>query len=218
MKISVAMISLNDGRNIYNAIKSCDFADEIVIIDGGSIDVTKYNVGKADKELPDKIKFFEARWQNHFGNQRNVSFSKCTGDWIIRVDTDEICGTSLRGSINPFLSETPEECLSVRIRQNNLVTDFEHYSAALGGWETHPRIFRNTGNLKWVGQVHEWVENVNHLCADWNVCVIHAGWLDTEKLKEKESHYMNIPGSGFETEGSLVNRQHTIRLLPPGIY
>jgi glycosyltransferase involved in cell wall biosynthesis len=218
MKVSVAMISLNDGKNIYNAIKGCDFADEIVIVDGGSSDITKYQLGKAAIEFGDKLKFFENRWPNHFGDQRNISFSKCTGDWILRVDTDEICGTQLRGSIHGFLTETPDECISVRIRQNNLVMDGDHYAANLGGWETHPRLFRNTGNLKWIGQVHEWVEGVNHSCTDWNVCVIHAGWLDVEKLREKEKNYMKIPGSGFEKEGSLTERHYEIRKLPKGIF
>jgi len=218
MKLSVAIITLNDGHNLYNALISCDFADEIVIIDGGSSDATKLMVAKADQLMPDKIKFYSNPWPNHFGEQRNVSFGLCTGDWIMRVDSDEVCGTQLRGAIKPCLEELPGECLSVRIRQNNLVQDIYHYAANLGGWETHPRIFRNTGNLNWVGQVHEWVEGVGHMCTDWNVCVIHAGWLDKEKLRKKEDNYRKIPGSGFEVEGSLTDRHYEIRKLPEGIF
>lgn len=216
MKISVAMIVLNEAENIGRALQSCDFADEIVIVDGGSTDGTLQRVAQYEDQT--KLKVVRHPWENDFGRQRNVSFKECTGDWIIRLDADEIFGIRLRSSISLFLAELPQECLSIRIRQNNLIEDVHHYSAALGGWETHPRAFRNTGQLNWNGQVHEWVEGVNHACADWNTCVIHFGWLDTDKMKQKERNYMNMPGSGFYEEGSLTGRKHEVRLLPQGLY
>ena len=216
MKISVAMIVKDDAENILRAVKSCDFADEIIIIDGGSKDGTLQRLTEFEEQ--DKLKIYRNHWPGDFGAQRNLSFKYCTGDWILRLDSDEVFGSYLRAAVRILLTEIPEETLSIRIRQNNLVNDVHHYSAALGGWESHPRIFKNTGNLNWVGRVHEWVEGVSHRCVDWNVCVIHFGWLDTEKLKQKEKNYREMPGSGFYEEGSLVNRVHEVRLLPGGLY
>ncbi len=210
------MILLNDNDNILRALNSCDFADEVIIVDGGSSDGSLQRVASYEDQT--KLKVYRQPWENDFSKQRNISFSHCTGDWIIRLDSDEIFGIRLRAMIHGLLSEMPEECLSVRIRQNNLVQDIEHYSASLGGWETHPRIFRRTNELRWEGQVHEWISEVGKFCTDWNVCVIHFGWLNEEKLKAKERNYMQMPGSGFYEEGSLVNRHHEIRLLPKGLY
>lgn len=224
MKISVAMIVLDDVKNILNALRSASFADEIVCIDGGSTDGTLNQLGIFQEEEPGKLRVFSVPWNKNFAEQRNISFRACTGDWIIRLDSDEIFGTTMRNATPIFLLELPAECLSVRIRQNNLIDLEGHYAANLGGWETHPRIFRRTAedgtvyNLNWIGQVHEHVENVSHMCADWNVCVIHAGWIDKEKLKKKERQYMSMPGSGFELEGSLSERYYEVRKLPEGIF
>lgn len=218
MKISVAMIVLDDAKNTYNALKSADFADEIIVVDGGSTDGTLFQIGKYQEESPDKIRVFSNKWERDFSKQRNISFQKCTGDWIIRLDSDEIFGVHLRGAIQSFLGELPQECLSVRIRQNNIIDEYLNYASNLGGWETHPRIFRNTRDLNWKGQVHEFIENVSHKCTDWNVCVIHFGWVDRDKLKKKEDQYRMIPGSGFATEGSLSGRHYEIRKLPERIF
>src|SRR5574337_1354827 len=133
MKISVAIINLNDGINLYRALKSAEFADEIIVVDGGSSDSTPIIIAKASDEMPGKIRYFQHPWQNHFAQQRNISFEQCTGDWIVRLDSDEMFGAFLRGSIREFLGELPEACRSVRVRQNNLVQDEDHYAANLGG-------------------------------------------------------------------------------------
>ena len=221
-KISVAMIVQDDGKNVRRALDSCDFADEIIIIDGGSQDDTLKQISKymSDGKVP--VTFLNNDWPGDFSIQRNASFKHCEGDWIVRLDSDEQFGNKFRNVLRPLLGEVPEDVLSIRIRQCNLINNDNEYAANLGGWETHPRIFRSKLNgerlpLLWNGRVHEWVSGVSHRCLDWNACVIHYGWIDRDKLKEKEQRYINIPGSGFDTEGSLTDRYYVIRDLPEGV-
>lgn len=216
------MIVQNDAKNVYRALESCDFADEIIIVDGGSQDDTLRQIGKYMSSSPIPVTILQSIWPGDFSIQRNISFRHCDSDWIIRLDSDEQFGVKFRNVLRPLLSEIPEDVLSVRIRQCNLINNNYEYAANLGGWETHPRIFRSKIgdekiDLNWNGKVHEWVSGVSHRCLDWNVCVIHYGWIDKEKLKEKELHYINIPGSGFETEGSLTDRYYVVRDLPQGV-
>jgi len=218
LRISVAMIVLDDALNIFRALTSCDFADEIVIVDGGSTDATIREISRFTTENPDRVvKVYTHPWPDNFSIQRNLSFEKCDGDFIIRLDSDEMFGLRLRGSIKAFLTEIPNEALSIRIRQNNIIDEDLRYAANLGGWESHPRIFRRSADLNWVGKVHEYVELVDRMCIDWNVCVNHYGWVDREKLKKKEQKYMEMPGSGFETVGSLTDRFYEVRQLPYGV-
>lgn len=211
MKISVAMIVLNEEKNILPCLKSLTFADEIIIIDGGSEDKTRDLI----LNLQDpRIKLFVNPWQGHFGVQRDTSFKYCTGSWIMRVDADEIVGRILRREIRSVLVDLDPSVQNVRIRQVNLHSDRNHYAANLGGFETWPRIFRNREDLRWVGRVHEFVNGSEKNCINWSVAVYHFGWLDKEKYYQKGEMYSKIPGSGFSTPEELVNREYIVKSLP----
>jgi len=92
-----------------------------------------------------------------------------------------------------------------------------------GGWETWPRVWRADERLRWVGQVHEHVmklsggqliEFLDDEIADFNVGILHLGWLDEKRLAEKESQYLSMYGSGFEKPGDLTGRKYAVRRLP----
>lgn len=237
MKIACSMIALNEEQYIKNAIESiANFTDTLVLVDGGSTDNTvdlarkvceKYNI-----EFIQKTKF----WENDFALQRNYSLLNIPLDidWWFRLDADETFGNMIAKNIRKVLGELPKTIEAVGIKQINLVdVDINsrelYYSAGRGGWETHPRIFRNimlSGKQpawQWVGQVHEYCHLITRQglvypqnVASWNVSVIHWGWLDTERRVDRENLYEQIPGSGF-VKGSLTERNHVIKPLWKGL-
>ena len=72
MKISVSMIALNEKNFIARALSSCTFADEIVVVDGGSTDGTVQIL-----QSHSKVKLIHHPWDNHFGRQREISLRHC---------------------------------------------------------------------------------------------------------------------------------------------
>tara|TARA_Y100000310_G_scaffold343272_1_gene450123 strand:- start:2322 stop:2960 length:639 start_codon:yes stop_codon:yes gene_type:complete len=201
------------------------FADEVVIVDGSSVDKTEAVVRAwADKYLSADVKYGICEWQDDFALQRNQSFKYCTGDWILRMDCDEVTSPNIRLGIKRMLSELPSTCLAVRIKQLNLYPNNEHYAADCGGWETWPRIFRNIEALEWTGRVHEHValrsedgelvDIPEQNTWDWHVSMIHRGWLEKARRQEREKLYITIPGSGFEKKGDLINRKYEVRSIP----
>ena len=80
MKISVSMIVLNEQDHIARALSSCTFADEIIVVDGGSTDRTQEIL-----QSHDKVRIVRHPWTGHFGDQRQISLEHCTGDWMIRT-------------------------------------------------------------------------------------------------------------------------------------
>jgi len=123
MKISVSMITMHEEKNIARALSSCSFADEIVVVDGGSTDGT-LDILKAN----DKVKLVQRPWDNHFGRQRQSSLDKCSGDWVIRLDSDEAFSLIFEKNVRELLSSTSDDIEGYNVRQCNLVENEKYYS------------------------------------------------------------------------------------------
>ncbi len=95
MRLSVAIITFNEEANLGRTLKSViDVADEIVLVDSGSTDLT-LNVAQ---EFGPKVKIFAESWKG-FAAQKNSAIEKCQGDWILSLDADEELSDGLRKEI-----------------------------------------------------------------------------------------------------------------------
>ena len=97
-RLSVAIITLNEERNLAECLASVAFADEIVVVDGGSRDRSceiARAAGARVIEAPD--------WQG-FGVQKNRAIDACSGDWVLSIDADERVPPKLRDEIQTALS------------------------------------------------------------------------------------------------------------------
>jgi glycosyltransferase involved in cell wall biosynthesis len=82
MKISVVMIVKNEEELLAKALESVKDADEIVVIDTGSVDSTE---AIALQYTPHVYHF---DWVDDFAAARNFAISKATGDWVYSLDAD----------------------------------------------------------------------------------------------------------------------------------
>jgi glycosyltransferase involved in cell wall biosynthesis len=92
MKISALVVARNEEIRIEGTLKSLHFADEIVVVLDRSIDKTK----KIAKKYTKKI--FEGSWPSE-GKRRNYGLSKCSAEWILEIDSDEIVSKDLQKEI-----------------------------------------------------------------------------------------------------------------------
>jgi len=84
MKLSVAITSFNEEKNIERCLKSVkDLADEIVVVDEKSSDDTV----KIAKKYTDKI--FLVDHDPMFHKNKQKALDKCSNDWILQIDCDE---------------------------------------------------------------------------------------------------------------------------------
>src|SRR5690242_11180614 len=92
MKITATIITLNEERNIARAIESLRCADEILVIDSGSIDRTI--------ELAENLgaKVIEAGWLG-YAAQKNRAADHASHEWILSLDADEALSESLEAEI-----------------------------------------------------------------------------------------------------------------------
>ena len=80
--LSVVIITKNEEKFIGDAIKSAEFADEILLLDSGSTDGTC----KIAKKLGAKVE--NQTWLG-FGPQKNSAVDLATNDWVFVLDADE---------------------------------------------------------------------------------------------------------------------------------
>lgn len=211
MKISVSMITLNEEKNIARALSSCTFADEIVVVDGGSTDGT-LDILRSHK----KVVLIQHPWEGHFGKQRQVSLDNCTGDWVIRLDADEAFSQFLEENVRTVLKSSQPDVVGYFIRQCNLVEDERYYSKGSDDYENIPRIWRNLKVAKWEGRIHEELRGLDGGSGKyWDAYVVHYGFLDHKKLWKKGEQYSQIDGSGYNSPEDLIYREYDVQYRPP---
>src|SRR6204780_4913453 len=92
MKISAAIITYNEERNIPRSLESLRCCDEVVVVDSGSTDRTV--------ELATKLgaRVIDSNWRGYAG-QKNYASSQCEHDWVLSLDADEALSEALEGEI-----------------------------------------------------------------------------------------------------------------------
>ncbi len=145
-KLSAYIICLDEERKIEKALKSLQFADEIIIVDSGSKDRTV----EIAKKYTDKI--YHNDWVD-FSVQRNFALDKCEHDWIFTLDSDEEATPELIEKIKLILeSGTDKTWFKVR--------RYEHYNGKLIRYcafnpSYQIRLFRKSHG-RYIGKVHEY--------------------------------------------------------------
>ena len=97
MKLSAIIPTGNEEHNIVNAIKSVDFADEIIIVDSFSKD----NTIKLATKLADTI--LQRKYINS-ASQKNWAIPQAKFEWIFLIDADERVPLDLKEEILEVLS------------------------------------------------------------------------------------------------------------------
>ena len=92
-RLSVVLIVRNESAQLGACLEGVTWADEIVVVDGGSDDDS---VAIA-RRYTDKV-FVDRDWQG-YGIQRQRAQQRASGDWILMIDADERVTPELRVEI-----------------------------------------------------------------------------------------------------------------------
>ena len=116
MKLSVCIISFNEEKNIRYPLDSAyDFADEIILIDGGSTDGT-VNIAKS---YGSKVKVFVVDNPKNFLKNKQRAIDKANGEWIFQLDADEAASNELKKEVLDLISGPVKSFLPASARHGN---------------------------------------------------------------------------------------------------
>ena len=161
--ISLCMIAKNAEKNIPKAINSVKkIVDEIIVVDTGSKDKTK----DIAKSLGAKVYGF--KWNDDFSKARNFALSRCTKEWILVLDTDEMIAEKDLDKIKELVKKKNIACRFIQRTYLNKKSRFKwnqndnSYSEGNGylGWKYRGivRLFRNLPEIRFVYPIHETVK------------------------------------------------------------
>ncbi|WP_252346127.1 MULTISPECIES: glycosyltransferase family 2 protein [unclassified Paludibacterium] len=97
------LITLNAAAHLEKCLQSCQFADEIVVVDSGSHDATL--------EIAQRYgaRTIEQAWLG-FGPQKQFAVDQASHDWVLCLDADEWLSEELANNIKAILSYPQHEC------------------------------------------------------------------------------------------------------------
>ncbi|MBB1202255.1 glycosyltransferase family 2 protein [Enterobacteriaceae bacterium 89] len=150
IRLSVVMIAKNAADLLPDCLASVKWADEIILLDSGSIDNT---VGLA-KSLGAQV-HINTDWQG-YGIQRQRAQALATGDYVLMIDTDERVTPELEQSLRQVLASPQPDAVYSIARRNYFLGRFMRHS----GWYPD-RVLRLYARERWQynnNLVHESLE------------------------------------------------------------
>jgi len=177
--ISICMIVKNEEKNLLRLLPNITkFADELVIVDTGSIDKTVDIIKNYGN-----IKLIESPWVDgkvNFAAARNISINNATMSYVWWIDADDDLPFMSYIQAKRFLKEHPNTALMVTL------VSFQSEGNVTSG---QLRIFPRLDSVHFQGRVHEQVLpslkdkgiKVMHL----DVPMYHLGYNSPEEVKNK---------------------------------
>jgi glycosyltransferase involved in cell wall biosynthesis len=195
VKLSVAIITLNEEERLPECLKSVVFADELVVVDSGSTDRTT--------EIAESFgaKVLIEPWRG-FSGQKQYAVSRCSNDWVLILDADERIPKETARVIQKVISSPGDSAVAFSFRRKN----FLH-----GKWIRHcgwwpDRIVRlvRRGQGEFDGRaVHErWISKGNEIALD--AVLEHISFRNYSELVAKMELYSNLAAGSMHEDGKVV--------------
>ncbi|MCG2593430.1 glycosyltransferase family 2 protein [Ramlibacter sp. XY19] len=190
-RLSVVIVAKNEAANIVDCVRSCRFADEVIVVDSGSTDGT-----------PDLARAEGARvlvtpdWPG-YGPQNNRGIDLATGDWFFSLDADERISEALAAEIRAAIADT--RCNGFRVPRSSMyVGRFIKHS----GWTPdYTRRLARRGLGRFTEHyLHANLQVQGELGTLKNP-IIHYSFRDLEAVLEKLNRYSSANARDMVTAG-----------------
>ncbi|MCL4397577.1 glycosyltransferase family 2 protein [Patescibacteria group bacterium] len=98
LRLSVVIPTLNCGSKLEDCLSSIRWADEIIVVDMGSTDNTIRIAKKFHAIVYERVPR-----DGNFDKNRKFGMQKASGDWILKLDSDEVLSRRLQSEIKKLL-------------------------------------------------------------------------------------------------------------------
>ncbi len=182
VELSVALITYNEEDILPRTLEAVkDIATEIVVVDSHSTDRTR--------EIAESYgaRVYVEEWKGHVA-QKNSALEKCSCEWILFLDADEIVSPQLKLSVQRALSAPGFEGYMVN-RRTYYMGAFLKYT-----WqpEWRLRLVRRSADPRWTGQDPHDVLRVNGRVGKLEGDLYHYSFRSVEDHIRRSLKYARI--------------------------
>ena len=202
LPISIALITYNEELNLARTL-SCvsDWADEIIIIDSHSTDKSTEIARSFNSKL------YIEDWKG-FSNQKNSALAKCTNNWILFLDSDEVVSDELKDNIINAISNP--------LYNGYYINRKTFYLGKLLNYAWQPdsklRLVNKIGNPLWKGElIHEALfvegntENISGDLIHYSYKNIYHHFIKTIEYAQMSANSYYKIGNNFKISNLLFN-------------
>jgi glycosyltransferase involved in cell wall biosynthesis len=132
--LSVILITHNEANNILDCLASVGFADQIIVVDHGSVDNTVELVTSMGAQV-----LHTADWPG-FGVQKNRALDLATCDWVFSIDADE--------RVTPELAEQLKAAINIDIKIDSNIDNIRNKNISQHDAYEVPRLTQFCG--QWI--------------------------------------------------------------------
>lgn len=204
-KISVVINTLNEGELLTRAIKSVDWADEVLVCDMHSTDKS----AEIAKKMGAKIVFHEKL--DYVEPARNFAISKASGDWILIMDPDEEIPDSLARKLQEITKENSGVDF-VEISRKNII--FGKWMKASMWWPDYNIRFFKKGSVSWGDMIHQPPKTTGSgikLEANEQSAISHYHYDSASQFIERMNRYTTIQANELIKKGEHLKWQDLIK-------
>ncbi|GAC1409350.1 MAG: glycosyltransferase family 2 protein [Actinomycetota bacterium] len=199
MKLSAVIIALNERQMIESAVRSCAFADETIVVDGGSTDGTQDIARAAGARIAE-------RPFDDFARQRTFALNEAQGEWVLFVDADERIPADLANAIKVTIGSATHSGYAIP-RKNMVLGQWMRWH--FGGEDAPVRLVRRAKASLAPHGVHE-VITVEGSTGRLSTPMLHFTHRSVSDLVDKINRYSTIEANELAAKGA---RRPTKRAL-----
>jgi len=149
--ISIVILAGNEEAMIGDCLKSCRWADQIILVAANSTD----NTVKIAKKIVPAIKIIQTtdEYNKNFSKWRNLGFRVSHTDWILYVDADERLTAPLIREIKTIINDKQPLLWYVIPRANHYLGQRVKHGGSYPDYVK--RLFQTQKLQGWQGDLHE---------------------------------------------------------------
>ncbi|MGH2829196.1 MAG: glycosyltransferase family 2 protein [Actinomycetota bacterium] len=199
MKLSAVLIALNEEHTIGPAIASCRFADEVLVVDGGSTDATQRIARDAGARVVE-------RPFDDFARQRTFALAQAAGEWVLFVDADERVPEALAAEVRAAVERPVADGYAVP-RKNMVLGHWLRWH--FGGSDAPVRLVRRERARLQPQGVHE-VIDVDGPTGSLSEPLVHLTHRSVGELVDKINRYSGIEAAELAARGAAPPTRRAI--------